>query len=683
MNRTTAVFLAFALVAAAGIACVCIPGPPSPQASPEGPTDAPTEAPTATSTSKAPTPVVTPTSGAEPTADIIFLNGTVLTMAPRAAGDGYQVAEAIAIQGDGILAVGSDDEILILAGSETQVIDLAGQTVLPGLADGHTHILAFSDRMVTTLEETQDVALSFGFTSVTEMWADEPFLEVLMRAEEEGRLRLRVNVFPIYNDGILDENGDKVLVRAWHPANAPVLDSDRMLRIPGIKVFVDGASTPGRGCPALSEPYEATVMVEDWFTELCGSERGDLYWSQDEINEVVADAQAAGYRVAFHAMGDAAIETVLDAIAFALDGEPNELHRHQIQHNSMLRPDLLQRYVAQDVLCSVRGYFNTCEQDFYVTAYGPHRHKWTANRYSLPGLGIHTYLETDFAWTVDPADPTSPRTNNPMVHLYGLVTHQQVNQDGEICAPDPWIAQHTISVEQALRMMTFEPAYAVSQEHVLGTLEPGKFADMIILSDNPMTVGPSKLKDLEVWMTMVGGSVEYCAPGHEPQCPLWEAALSPAEKPTDAPAPEPTDSPAPPPVNEPVRVNILRAEERVPANTPVELTVGWLCDTREQVADFIAAAAFTVILDGQTLPDETGYWQAIEEAGDSDQDGDVDYLSRWIHPVGALSLGTHQVETHATLQWTVTDGFDSDGDGLLDEYSGSLWQSSLQVIVEE
>ncbi|MCK4637022.1 MAG: amidohydrolase family protein, partial [Methanomicrobia archaeon] len=58
-----------------------------------------------------------------------------------------------------------------------------------------------------------------------------------------------------------------------------------------------------------------------------------------------------------------------------------------------------------------------------------------------------------------------------------------------------------------------------SQEDVIGTLEPGKYADLVILSGNPMAVDPNTIKDLEVWMTMVGGNVEYCAPGQEELCP--------------------------------------------------------------------------------------------------------------------------------------------------------------------
>jgi imidazolonepropionase-like amidohydrolase len=119
------------------------------------------------------------------TADVIFHNGIVMTMEV-----GYPVAEAIAIRGDRILAVGNDEEMLGLTGPETQLIDLDGQTLLPGFADGHTHILAFPGRRGASLDEAQDVALRQGFTSVTEMWADDGFVQELLDAESAGRLRL-------------------------------------------------------------------------------------------------------------------------------------------------------------------------------------------------------------------------------------------------------------------------------------------------------------------------------------------------------------------------------------------------------------------------------------------------------------------------------------------------------------
>jgi len=440
-------------------------------------------------------------------ASIIFHNGQVVTM-----DENMTQTEALAIKDGAILAVGSDDDILALQNSGTQVIDLKGLTLPPGFIDGHTHILNFPDRMGQTMDDAMQVALSWGYTSVTEMVGEGDYIERLQQAENEGWLKLRVNVFTNINKGYLNGSKNIIVDNPWYFRNEPVLDNHLRVRVPGVKIFVDGAGVPGRGCPAMSEPYSQESQSADWFKAACFSPYGDLYWEQEELNEAVATAQNAGFRVAFHAMGDQAIEDTLDAIEFALDGNPNQDVRHQIQHSSFLRPDLMDRYVSLDILSSLRGYFNTCDQDTY-------ENEWGANRYSLPGLGVHSYLESDFGWTANPEDDYAIRNGNPIIQLYGLVTHKQVLANGTVCEPAPWLAQHVITVEQALRVMTIEPAYAVSQEEYLGSLEPGKFADIIILSDNPLTIDPDELKDMAVLVTIVGGKTEYCMPGEEVYCP--------------------------------------------------------------------------------------------------------------------------------------------------------------------
>ncbi|MEW6094120.1 MAG: amidohydrolase family protein, partial [Chloroflexota bacterium] len=449
---------------------------------------------------------------AEP-ADIIFHTGEIITIEET-----QPLAEAIAIRNGLIQAVGTNEEVLALQGAGTQVIDLQGRTMMPGFIDGHTHILAFPDRMGRSLDEAQETALRYGFTTVNEMWADEGYLSRLMQAEQEGSLQLRVNVFASYNDGILDDNRRRVMLETWYPEHAPILDPERFLRIPGIKIFMDGDNwTPARGCWALSDPFMPNAPALT--SGVCGSDRGDLYWSQEELNQAVLQAQTAGYRVAFHAMGDGAIETALNAIEYALAGQPNENYRHQIEHNSLARPDQVPRYEALDVLASVRGYGGFCDLSFLLPTFGPDRQAWYANRYALAGSDIHAYIETDFGWTVDPDDRFSQRSLDPIMQLFGIVTHRYVAEDGSICEPDPLVAAFAISVERALQMLTIEPAYAVSMEDYIGSLEPGKYADLILLSGNPLSVNPDEIMDLQVWMTMVAGEVKYCAAGHETLCP--------------------------------------------------------------------------------------------------------------------------------------------------------------------
>jgi predicted amidohydrolase YtcJ len=107
------------------------------------------------------------------------------------------------------------------------------------------------------------------------------------------------------------------------------------------------------------------------------------------------------------------------------------------------------------------------------------------------------------------------------MHLFSMVAPFEVDADGgTICDTPEWLAHKMLTVDQVLPMMTIEPAYALFRDQEVGSLRPGKLADLIILSGNPLTVGPAAIKDIQVRMTMVGGRVAYCAPGYEPLCPL-------------------------------------------------------------------------------------------------------------------------------------------------------------------
>ncbi len=444
---------------------------------------------------------------------MIFFNGKLITMENDPAS-----AEAIAIRDGVIQSVGTDAEVLKLQGTSTVMIDLQGHTLMPAFIDGHTHILTFYDRMQRTLDEAQDAALSYGITMVSEMWANEDSLNNLLAAEQSGSLRMRVNVFPSYNDGILDADRQRIMMSTWYPENSPILDPQRLVRIPGIKIFIDGDNfTNERGCWALSDPFMKTASV---ITQgVCGTNEGDLYWTQEELNKAVKDAQEAGYRVAFHAMGDLALETALNAIENALDGQSNLVYRHQIQHNSLIRPTLLPRYRNLNIAVSVRGYAEMCGLSILDKTFGEFRQSWYVNRYELPSLGIPAYIETDFGWNTDPEDRFSQRSLDPIMHIYGLVTHQFIYPESNICAPDPIAAEKVISINRALEMVTIEPAWAVSMEDHLGSLKPGKYADLVILSGDPLNVDLNDLKYLSVLMTMVGGKVEYCAAGQAAFCP--------------------------------------------------------------------------------------------------------------------------------------------------------------------
>jgi predicted amidohydrolase YtcJ len=435
------------------------------------------------------------TATAVGTPTLIFYNGTILTM------DADQpMAEAIAVAGNIILAVGSNDDILALQVSGTQVVDLQGKTMMPGFVDPHTHLLK---DLGLSLEEAQQLALENGITTLTEMTATPDFVNTIQAFAAEGRLRVRTSLYLAYSDPCGVIQGD------WYLQYPPTRNFGEMLRIGGVKMFADGSGFCGTMALSFDPPGVKGPDIP-WFTP----GRGELWFTQEELNRMVARIQGQGYQVGIHAIGDRAIEESQNAIAFALNAGPNT-PRHRIEHNSFLRPDLLPRYGEIGIIATVFGAYPTCREispnASTAKLYGEERQSWLENWRALldanPGLHV--------AWHGD--DPYI-KPLNPLIDLYSLVTRKQVDEYGNVCNPPQWLASHALSTEEALRMMTVEGAYALFRDGEVGSLVPEKLADLIILSGNPLA-DPDGIKDLTVLATIVGGKTEYCAEGWETLCP--------------------------------------------------------------------------------------------------------------------------------------------------------------------
>ncbi len=439
--------------------------------------------------------------------DYIFCNGNIITI-----DENNPVVQAIAIK-DGIIEdLGSTETILQNFATENDTTyDLDGRTIMPGIIDGHSHYMAslFWIGEQYTIYDSQSIALAYGYTTLNEKSIDHGELAWLQSAEQNGTLRLRVNCFLIYNFAWL-ESDEPVEVGGWEEA-IPVNSYDKKLRIPGFKIYADGASG-NRGFPAVSDPY-TQEMIDLWGIT---NPYGDLYYNQTELNPIVDELHDKGFIVAFHAMGDRATETVLNAVEYALNGSTNDNYRHQLEHNSFIREDQIAKALTLNTIHSVRGYFPTYWQQDYADLYGSVWMERTVNRYSLPGEGLHSYLETDFGFLNGYDEDDWSRSTNirPFLHMWGLVTRKAIDENGTIHSPDPWLAEHTISVEQALRMITIEGAYAVKQEDYIGSLEVGKYADLIVIDDDPLTMNPDNLKDINVLLTMIDGKIEFLWSSH-------------------------------------------------------------------------------------------------------------------------------------------------------------------------
>lgn len=426
-------------------------------------------------------PAGAPADPVDPDLLVIYHNGRVLTMLEET-----PIGEAIAVRGEKIIAVGTNEEIQALEAESARVIDLENLTVMPGFVDAHTHILNDARSQGLSLDEAQALALRSGITTIGDLYVDESFLEEIQAFADAGYLRIRTGLYLVATDPCGKRLGD------WWKEHPPTREPGEMLRINGVKIFSDGGS-----CGKVALSFE---LEPGW-----GS--GDLWFTQDELNALVDEVDAAGYQAAVHAIGDRAVTASLNAIEYALHGRPNDL-RHRMEHVSVIRPEDLPRFGALGVVPVLIGEYPNCTPygPPLPAEYGPWEWPWRALREANPGLPIAWHSDVPF------------QSINPFDHLLGFTTRID-EADGRVCPPAVRLTENMIDVEEALLIMTIQSAYALGRETEVGSLAPGKYADFIVITGHPLEVQLEDLARNKVLLTVVGGGVAYCAPGNRGLCP--------------------------------------------------------------------------------------------------------------------------------------------------------------------
>jgi len=377
------------------------------------------------------------------------------------------VAEAVLIQDGLIAAVGGNEEISDLAPPGTEVIDLQGKTLSPGFIDSHAHWVGDRDRAgYTTPEDAIQAVLENGWTSISELFVNQGRLDELLSLDQEGRLRLRVNVY-------LPLNWQYNRFGNWYRSYLPSQEFSPRLRIAGVKIFIDGGGGYGK----------------------------DVYFSQEELNQLVTEAHQAGFQIATHAMGRASnVDLVLNAYEDALQGESNDIYRHRIEHLRMLRNDQLERMRSLGIVASFQlTWFNSdwLQAKEFETIVSEEGVQLVGRWHDLLEAGVPSVGSTDYPWGYC--------SGSPMQAIYQAVT--RVGEQG--IPPRQWMLDQRITVEQALRLITIDAAYGTFQEDVKGSITPGKYADLVVLSKNPLDVPQEELLEIQVLMTMVGGRIEF------------------------------------------------------------------------------------------------------------------------------------------------------------------------------
>jgi hypothetical protein len=311
-----------------------------------------------------------------------------------------------------------------------------------------------------------------GLTSVRHPGISIAEYRLLQDMQKRGQLTIRINA--LIRPAIGAGGVDPALAASGIKQN----EGDEWLRIGGIKLAVDGGFEGGLMRDLYEKPWDEN-----------GTYRGLQTIETERYIAAVRELNTQDWRVATHAVGDAAIDLVLNAYEKANADQSIVGRRWSIEHAFIGRPDQLPRMKALAVAISAQNHL-------YLA--GPSLVKyWGLARASLT-TPVKTYLEAGLPVSSGTDAPVVPYP--PLWTIYHFITRDTIT--GGVLGAD-----QRVSREQALRMATINNAWLNMEERTKGSLEAGKFADLIVLSVDPLTCAEQDLRDAKVMTTMVGGKV--------------------------------------------------------------------------------------------------------------------------------------------------------------------------------
>lgn len=315
-----------------------------------------------------------------------------------------------------------------------------------------------------------------GVTTASVTGGTRDSLMDLQAAERAGILDLRVNVY-----AIKAEPGQPSAVEAGGLVTG---FGGKKIKVQGIKMVQDGSIQGYTGY--LVKPYHVPFKGDTGY-------RGYPRRSRAALTAMVKEAHRAGYQIAIHGNGDAAIDDILDAYAEALKELPRPDHRHRIEHSQMARDDQIDRMkelgVTPSFFVGHVYYWGDRHRDIFQ---GPDRGSRISPLASAVARGV--------TFTIHDDTPVTPV--RPLQLVWDAVN--RLTTSGKVLGPD-----QRIGVERALRAVTLDAAWQNLEETTKGSIEVGKLADFVVLAENPLTVEPTKIRDIQVLETIVGGKSVY------------------------------------------------------------------------------------------------------------------------------------------------------------------------------
>jgi len=258
--------------------------------------------------------------------------------------------------------------------------------------------------------------------------------------------------------------------------------NDHWIRFGYLKGFADG--TLGSGTAALFWPFEDDPTTS-----------GLPLMTQAEFNERICLLDKEGFQIGIHAIGTRSNHMILNAFEEAIRQNGRRDSRHRSEHAQLLIPTDVERFYRLGVIASMQPTHCITDKRFAEQRLGKDRCTYAYAWRSLLDAGVHIAFGTD--WSVEPLDP--------MEGLYAAVTRK--DRKGE--PGDGWFPKEKLTMMEAIELYTLGSAYATFEEDVKGSLEPGKLADIVVLSQDLMSIPEDQIMNTEVVMTIVGGKIVY------------------------------------------------------------------------------------------------------------------------------------------------------------------------------
>ena len=318
-----------------------------------------------------------------------------------------------------------------------------------------------------------------GVTTIHDITPPDQF-EVYQELLRRGELTTRIYARPT-----LDKWEDLRAVGLRHG-----MGSD-WIRVGGLKGFVDGIM--GNSSARFYEPY------------LHSGERGSWRPMMDppgNMQRLLLGADSAGLWPQVHAIGDQAIDTLIDMYEHVMRTNGRKDRRFRIIHTQVIRgPEVAQRMARLGIIAEVQPYHAIDDMRWMEERIGD-RSKWAYAFRTLHDAGVRLSFGSDW-----PGTNAAWYTANPMQGIYAAVTRQTLDGKPE----GGWFPEQRVDLETALRAYTVNNAWAAGEEAIKGSIAAGKLADLVVLDRDPFTTPAAQLKDVRVLLTIVDGRIVHDA----------------------------------------------------------------------------------------------------------------------------------------------------------------------------